>query len=138
MALSTLEKQRLRAALNNVELANRVETMLNYVDPYSDERDFQSPLPFLKIQLSAETHAFSCDEGVGFSEDLSTLITQGQATQWDVVMPFGFEAVDNAGVFSGTAPVFSGSGDIYGFTVIVSNNFNYKMIEITMTVNDVA
>ena len=138
MALSTLEKQRLRAALNNTPLSNRIEKMLNYVDDYSDDR---TPIPaILKVELDSEFHSFSCDEGAAFSEDLSALLSAvgGQATQWDVVMPFGFEAVDNAGVFSGTAPAFTGSGDIYGFTVVVSNNFNYKVISVTMTVNDVA
>jgi len=135
MALSTLERQRLRAALNNIELANRVEAMLNYVDPYSDS---SGPVPFMvQIDLSAESHSFSCDEGAAFSEDLSALIQNGQATQWDVVMPFGFEAVNNAGTFSGTAAAFTGTGDIYGFTVVCSNNFNFKIISVTMTVVDV-
>ena len=135
MALSTLERQRLRAALNNTPLANRVKEMLNYVDGYSDTR---TPVPFMAmIGLSSEVHAFSCDEGAAFSEDLSALINKGQATQWDVIMPFGFESVDNAGVFSGTAPAFTGGTDIYGFTVLCSNNFNYKVNSVTMTVNDV-
>jgi len=137
MALSTLEKQRLRAALNNTPLANRIEKMLNYVDDYSDD---STPVPgILKVVLSSEFHSFSCDEGAAFSEDLSALLhgLSGQATQWDIVMPFGFEAVDNAGTFSGTAPAFTGGTDIYGFTVVVSNNFNYKVISVSMTVNDV-
>ena len=135
MALSSLERQRLRAALNNTPLANRVEEMLNYVDQYSDAR---TPVPFMAmIELSQDFHTFSCDEGAAFSEDLSTHINRGQATQWDVIMPFGFESVDNAGVFSGTAPAFTGTGDIYGFTVLCSNNFNYKVVSVTMTVNDV-
>ena len=135
MALSTIERQRLRAALNNTQLANRVEEMLNYVDDYSNT---ETPVPLMaQISLSQDFHSFSCDEGAAFSEDLSAHIQSGQATQWDVIMPFGFESVDNAGVFSGTAPAFTGAGDIYGFTVLCSNNFNYKVVSVTMTVNDV-
>lgn len=137
MALSTIEKQRLRAAMNNTPLSNRIEEMLNYVDQYSEADPSINPTAALKIDLSADFHEFSCDEGAAFSEDLSALIVQGQATQWDILGPFGFESVNNAGTLSGTAPAFTGSGDIYGITVICSNNFNYKIVSAILTVVDV-
>lgn len=148
MALSTLERQRLRAALNNIELANRIETMLNYVDGKSD--------PVGIHQFLAPSSPL--DNGLGLLEIAPLQVTEAASINIDI--PSEFSITSNAvttytiqadthssgiglnvgtGLVTGTAPAFDGLEAANNFySHLISCQSAYGVITIGLTIEVVS
>ncbi len=123
MSLSTLERQRLRAALNNIELANRIETMLNFVDSKSAPEgvhQFMIPKSDLAIDGYIELPPFTVVGGAAISIDIPAsagIVSQSAVTytlQSDV-HGSGVGLNTGTGLITGTAPAHDSVDEFNNF-----------------------
>jgi hypothetical protein len=134
MALSTLEKQRIIAALNNIQLSNKVIALLDHTDKYVSP--FSSAAS-LAPEADAATFEISVVQNSAISEDLSANVF-GRFTMFESFTDVfaTFVNADDAGLLTGTAPAFVGDEtDVHTFACSAASPYGYCdfFVQITVT-----
>lgn len=143
MALSTLERQRLRAALNNISLANRVAAMLDHVDSQSDPagvHQFLAPKSALASNGYIEAAPVFVEEGTAINIDMpaAAAITSESVVTYTLQADTSGSGVGlntGTGLITGTAPAFDAVDDFNNFyNHLFSCNSAYGVLTIAINI----
>lgn len=145
MALTTIERQRLRAALNNIELANRIEVMLNHVDGESNPASIQSfmkPKSPLAIDGFAQLPQVAATESTSVSYDIAaagslSVNSVAEFVIQDDTHSLGASIDAATGVITFTAPAFDGSvpeNNFYALLVSCASAYGVVTFGVTFAI----